>query len=236
MKTFMKSLSVLCFALLAITYTANAQGFKGVITFSMAYSGNIDAATAAQQPKLMTVSVMGNKVKTSLAVGPVVIDVVSDGDKKETITMIDMMGEKKYYKTLAAEIDEDLNKNGAPVIRYVEGTKTIAGYVCNKAEYVTKDEDDKETVTTVYYSTELGGELSNYGGSFQGLKGFPMEYVINKNEIITTIAVTEVKKGKVKETDFLIPAEYVELTAEEKAHYKLVYVDKSPAVTQGTSF
>ncbi len=223
MKTFMKSLFVLCFALVAVTFSANAQGFKGIITYSMSYSGNIDAATAAQQPKLMTVYIMLNKAKMNLALGPVTLDVVTDGDKKESITMIDMMGEKKYFRSNQAEIETEATKNGAPVIRYLDETKVIAGYTCKKAEYVTKDEDDKETVTTVYYCEELGGENANFGGTFHGLKGFPMEYVINQGEIITTFTVTEVKKGKVKETDFLIPADYVELTAEEKAQMKAAF-------------
>jgi hypothetical protein len=200
--------------------TASAQGFKGIITYSMSYSGNIDAATMAQQPKVMTISLMGNVAKMSLAIGPVTIDVVTNGDKKESTTMIDMMGEKKYYKSTQAEIEADATKNGTPVIRYLDETKTIAGYVCKKAEYVTKDEDDKETVTVVYYSEALGGEAANFGGTFQGLKGFPMEYVITQGEIITTFTVTEVKKGKVSENTFLIPSDYVELTAEEKEQLK----------------
>lgn len=223
MKTIMKSLFVLCFTLVVITLTANAQGFKGIITYSMSYSGNVDAATIAQQPKVMTVSIMGNLAKMNLLLGPVTLDVITNGDKKETTTMIDMMGEKKYFKSTTTEIEEESTKNGAPVIRYLEETKVIAGYTCKKAEYVTKDEDDKETVTTVYYSEELGSELTNFGSTFHGLKGFPMEYVITQGEIITTFAVTEVKKGKVKDTDFGIPSDYVELTAEEKAQMKAAF-------------
>lgn len=225
MKTIVKSFLVLSAIVIAWSSNVNAQAkpFKGIITYGIAYSGNIDAATAAQQPKLMTVSLLDNKAKMSLPLGPITLDVITDGEKKETITLIDMMGEKKYFKSTTTEIDEETNKNGAPVIRYLEETKTIAGYVCKKAEYVTKDEDGNETVTTVYYNEELGGEALNYGGSFNGLKGFPMEYIINQGEIITTFTVSEVVKGKVKATDFLIPTDYVELTKEEKDQMKAAF-------------
>jgi len=44
-----------------------------------------------------------------------------------------------------------------------------------------------------------------------------LEYVATTADgIITTFTASEVKKGKVKDTDFLIPSDYVELTPEEK--------------------
>jgi GLPGLI family protein len=226
MKTILKSLMILSIALLSTSLSVSAQGFKGVLVYTLSYTGNIDAATLAQQPKTMTMSILGNKTKMNFPVGPIVIDVITDADKKETMTLIDMMGEKKYYKTTDAEIQEEQNKNGAPVIRYLDETKTIAGYTCKKAEFVTKDDDDKEVVVTVYYSEEIAGPNANYGGSFPGLKGFPMEYTMTQGEINTTFTVTEVKKGKVKETDFLLPVDYVEFTPEEKAQMKAAFSGK----------
>lgn len=222
MKTLVKSVLVLSAILIAWSSNVYAQAkpFKGIANYTISYSGNIDAATLAQQPKAMSVKILENKCKMNMPLGPLTLDVITDGDKKETITMIDMMGQKKYFKSTTTEIDEEVNKNGAPVIRYLDETKSIAGYTCKKAEYVTKDDDGNETVTVVYYTEDLGGAPLNYGGSFTGLKGFPMEYVINQGEIVTTFTVTEVVKGKVKATDFLIPTDYVELTPEEKAEMK----------------
>lgn len=223
MKTLLKSFFVLGVALITLNTNVHAQtpkSFKGIATFNLAYSGNIDAATAAQQPKLLTISILGNKQKLSMAAGPVTFDVISDGDKKETITLIDMMGQKKYYKSNEAEITEEYSKNGVPVIRYLEETKVIAGYTCKKAEYVAKDEDGNESTTVIYYTEELGSEALNFGTNLQGLKGFPLEYVVTQKEIITTFSASEVKKGKVKDTDFMIPSDYTEFTAEEKEQMK----------------
>jgi GLPGLI family protein len=226
MKTAFKSLFVLAFVILAFGLTASAQtakSFKGVITMNLSYTGNIDAATLAQQPKLVTIKVMGNKQKMSMAVGPVTIDVISNGDAKETITLIDMMGQKKYYKTTSAEIEAELAEQGAPEIIYLDESKTIAGYNCKKALYITDADGGGKDTTAVYYSEELGGLMLNYGSTFQGLKGFALEYVIKQQDIITTFSASEVKKNGVKDTDFMIPTDYVELTPEEKEQMKAAF-------------
>jgi GLPGLI family protein len=127
------------------------------------------------------------------------------------------MGEKKYFKLSTEDIEKKIAEKPAPEIKYLDETKTIAGYVCKKAEYTEKSDDGTSSTATVYYTEELGGEALNYGGQFNKLKGVPLEYVITAGGVITTFAATEVKKGKVKDTDFLIPSDYVEMSAEEKA-------------------
>ncbi|HNW70083.1 MAG TPA: hypothetical protein PKI01_06755 [Bacteroidales bacterium] len=190
--------------------------FKGIVNYTIAYSGTIDPATAAQQPKAMILSIYENKQKMNIPMGPVNIDIITDGDAKTSTTLLDIMGEKKYYKMTTEEIEKQISENPEPVITYKEETKTVAGYTCKKAEY-SETKDDEKSTTIVYYTEDLGGELLNYGGQFNKLKGVPLEYVITTPDgIITTFTATEVKKGKVKDTDFLIPDDYVELTAEEK--------------------
>lgn len=190
--------------------------FKGIVNYTIAYSGTIDPATAAQQPKTMILSIYENKQKMNIPMGPVNIDIITDGDAKTSTTLLDIMGEKKYYKMTTEEIEKQIAESPEPVITYKDETKTVAGYACKKAEYsVTKD--DETSTTVVYYTEDLGGELLNYGGQFNKLKGVPLEYVITTPDgIITSFTATEVKKGKVKDTDLLIPSDYVELTADEK--------------------
>jgi hypothetical protein len=219
MKKSISSALIIIALLFACSITVNAQKkFKGVINYTISYSGTIDAATAAQQPKVMVLSIYENISKMNLPLGPVNIDVVTNGDTKSTTTMLDIMGEKKYFKMSTEEIEKKIAEKPAPEIKYMDDTKTVAGYVCKKAEYSEKDEEGKVSTAVVYYNEELGGEALNYGGQFSKLKGLPLEYVITGADgIITTFSATEVKKGKVKDTDFLIPSDYVEMTPEEKA-------------------
>jgi len=190
--------------------------FKGIVNYTIAYSGTIDPATAAQQPKLMILSIYENKQKMNIPMGPVNIDIITDGDAKTSTTLLDIMGEKKYYKMSTEDINKQIAEEPEPKINYTEETKTIAGYVCKKAEYIVT-KDDETSTSIIYYTEELGSDALNYGGQFNKLKGVPLEYVVTTPDgIITTFSATEVKKGKVKDTDFLIPTDYVELTPEEK--------------------
>jgi hypothetical protein len=190
--------------------------FKGTIIYTIAYSGTIDAATAAQQPKTQTVAIYENKLKTSFNSGGANLDIIMDGDSKTRLVLIDAMGQKMYYKQNTEEIDAEIAEKPEPVITYSDETKTIAGYVCKKAEYVEK-EDDKVTTSVIYYTEDLGGQILNYGDSFNKLKGVALESVTTTPDgIIVTLTATEVKKGKVKDTDFLLPDDYVELSADQK--------------------
>lgn len=215
-KTISALVIVMTVSLIAGINSYAQKKFKGIVNYTIAYSGTIDPATAAQQPKAMILSIYENKQKMNIPMGPVNIDIITDGDAKTSTTLLDIMGEKKYYKMTTEEIEKQIAENPAPVITYKEETKTVAGYTCKKAEY-SETKDDETSTTVVYYTEDLGGELLNYGGQFNKLKGVPLEYVITTPDgIITTFTATEVKKGKVKETDFLIPDDYVELTPEEK--------------------
>lgn len=226
MRTIMKSMLALAVIILAFSFTSVAQTakpFTGTITYSITYAGNIDAATMAQLPKITTVKVMGNKQKTEIPYGPVTIWVQNDGDKKEAMLMLDQMGQKIYYKLNEAEIEEDYSKNGTPEITYSDETKTIAGYVCKKAEFKTFDADGNSQVSVVYYTEELGGAALNYGSNFQGLKGLPLEYTTPQGDFTVTNTATEVKKGKVKDLDFLVPSDFIECTPEEKAQLRSMF-------------
>lgn len=218
MKKIISSTLIALVLLVATSYTTNAQKkFRGTINYTMSYAGTIDAATAAQMPKTVVVSVYDNLQKMTLSMGAFNLDIITNGDSKTVTTLMDIMGQKKYYKMTTEEIEAKIAENPVPEIKYSEETKTIAGYVCKKAEYIQKDDEGNSSSATVYYTEELGGAALNYGGEFNNLKGVPLEYIsTDPDGIISTVTATEVKKGKVKDTDFLIPTDYTELTPEEK--------------------
>lgn len=210
-------ISAILIAFSSSTFAQKGKPFKGLITYSISYTG-LEPAQAAQQPKLMELYVFGDKSKMVLNLGPASFMVINDGEKTEKITLIDQGGENKiYFKTTKDEIEKEIKDGPKPTIKYIEETKVIAGYTCKKAEYTVKEED-KETPTTatVWYTEEIGSEKLNYGGEFTGLKGMALEYEMKQGEITTKFSATEVKKGKVKDTDFLVPAEFKELSGEEK--------------------
>lgn len=193
--------------------------FIAEITYKIDYVGNWDPAVVAQQPKELKVYVYGNKMKTVIDLsGMGYMTNIQDGDDTISVALIDIpaLQLKKYIKTTKEKIIEQLEEV-APQINYIDSSKEIAGYKVYKAEYIIKDEFGDPITTVVWYSPEINNGKINAAGDFSGLKGFPMEYVSTQDEGSIIFRVSEVKtsKVKIKETDFLIPTDFDELTEEE---------------------
>lgn len=211
---------------IAFTSNVNAQkkgkSFRGIVTYELKYSGDeITPAQQAQLPKEQIVKIWDNKTLQEQKYGPVTITEITNGDEGSKTTLYDLsmvMAKKIYVKTTKSEIDEKLNekKDNLPVIKYTEETKTIAGIKAQKAEVSFKDDETGDlTTVAVYFSEELGGEELNYGDTFHGLKGFPLEFEINMGKVKVQANAKSVVKGKVKESEFLIPTDYQQITKEE---------------------
>jgi len=197
----------------------SSKPFIAEITYKIDYVGNWDPAVLAQQPKELKVYVYGNKMKTVIDLsGMGYITNIQDGDDTTSIALIDIPAYqlKKYIKTTKEKILENLEEI-APRINYIDSSKEIAGYKVYKAEYIVKDEFGDPATTVVWYSPEINNGKINAAGDFPGLKGFPMEYITTQDEgsIIFSVGEVKTKKVKIKETDFLIPTDFEELTEEE---------------------
>lgn len=211
---------------IALTGNVSAQkkgkSFRGIVTYELKYSGeDITPAQQAQLPKEQIVKIWDNKTLQEQKYGPVTITEITNGEEGSKTTMYDLsmvMAKKIYVKTTKSEIEEKLNekKENLPVINYTEETKAIAGIKAQKAEVSFKDEESGEiTKVSVYFSEELGGEDLNYGDTFHGLKGFPLEFELNMGKVKVQANAKSIVKGKVKESEFLIPTDYQQITKEE---------------------
>ncbi len=218
-KIILSTLIIATIFLFAInnSYAQKKKDFKGIITYNITYKGDIDPATLAQQPKEVTIKILDNKQKMEIISGPAVITTIIDGDKKHSVMLFDVMGQKFAVKLEQKDIEEKLEENPKLTINYLDETKTIAGYTCKKAEVITKEEDsEEENKITVYYSEDIGANADiNYGSQFNGLKGFPLEYVTSTNDMEITFSASKIEKKKIKDTEFLIPSDFKEVTQDE---------------------
>jgi GLPGLI family protein len=220
----MKKTTFIVLVALLFTFTCKTfaqkgeKVFKGVINFEISFPDNkFDAATLAQLPKLMIMTVGEAQSKTVLDAGMFSQSTITDANTKTSVTLMDIMGQKMLIKKTKEEIEKEIEKNPSPKIVLSDETKEIAGYTCKKAEITTMDPDqgDKEITFTVYYSEELGNEKLNFEGLFRGLNGLPLEYNIDANSMKMKFTATSVKKQKVTDKDFEIPEGYKEVTKEE---------------------
>ena len=216
MKISVKLVLVLMIATISVAAYSQkkVKPFKGIITYDITYEGEeIDAATMAQMPTEIIVSVLGDKVRNEQISAFYSMAQISDMGNGSAIVLIDAMGMKIAVNQSKEEIDK--NKAEAevedPVIKFLDETKEIAGYTCKKAE-VTSGENTIE----VFYTDAIGvpkGMNDNTG--FKGIEGVLMEYSIVQGDMIMIMTVREVKKGKVNKGMFLIPDDYDIKTAEE---------------------
>jgi hypothetical protein len=95
----------------------------------------------------------------------------------------------------------------------------IAGYACKKAivTFTPKEGvEEEEKMYSVYYSSELGDTTENTGSDYAGIDGLLLEFYDVDEGLVTKFTATEVVKGKVKDLDFLLPADYKEFTDGEE--------------------
>ncbi|MDD2386124.1 MAG: hypothetical protein PHP52_05015 [Bacteroidales bacterium] len=216
MKISIKVLFVLMAVVISVSgYSQKkAKPFKGVITYDITYEGDeIDAATQAQLPTGIVVSILGDKVRNEQISAFYSMAQISDMGNGSAIVLIDAMGMKIAVNQSKEEIDK--NKAEAevedPVIKFLDETKEIAGYTCKKAEVLSG-----ENTVEVYYTDAISVPKGmNDNSGFKGIEGVLMEYSIVQEGMIMIMTVREVKKGKVNNGMFLIPDDYEIKTADE---------------------
>ncbi|MBN2779306.1 MAG: hypothetical protein JXR36_16870 [Bacteroidales bacterium] len=216
MKTSIKILLVLLAVSISVTGFSQkkAKPFKGTITYGITYEGEeLDAASQAQMPTGIVVSVLGNLVRNEQISAFYSMAQISDLEKGSAIVLIDAMG----MKIAVEQSKEDIEKNKAeaeiedPEINFVDETKEIAGYTCKKAEVKSGDE-----IIEVFYTDEIAVPKGmNDNSGFKGIEGVLMEYSVVQEGLIMIMTVKEIKKGKVNKGMFVIPDDYEVKTAEE---------------------
>ena len=200
MKTKKLFLGLLFTSVFAASVTA--QGFEGKITMKLDY--DLPEEMQSQAAMLPTESIAyyksnSSRIETESMFGQQTFIV---NEKKESILLIDMMGQKIAMKL---DIPEE-QESEKPTIEYVKGSKEIAGYTCKKAIVKYKNEE-----VEVYYTEEIKA----HSDKISGLKGFPMEYQVTSKGMTIKTTVTEVLIESVPDDKFTISEEYTLMTFEE---------------------
>jgi GLPGLI family protein len=218
MKTVIKFSFILALISMSVMVFAQkpkkAETFSGVVKYGITYEGeDIDAATLAQLPTEIIVSINGMKSRSEQSSPFYTMASISNFQDGSTIILFDYMGMKVAVNQSKEEIEAGKveSEYTDPVINFVDETKVIAGYTCKKAE-VTQGEE----ITEVYYTDEVllpAGFNDNSG--YKGINGLLMQYSINQGGMLMVITVKEVSKTKPKVGLFLIPDDYEVKTMEE---------------------
>lgn len=204
--------SVLVIAGLAFTAfvkpTASmSSGFEGIVTYNVVTDAG-SSAQAGQKARKITMYIKGDKSKTIIGSGSYINTIIMDLNKpNEFILLMDANGRKYQLK------NDTTKKYPKPVIKYVDGTKIIEGYTCNKAEMTTKIDDSISIQEDVYYTQDISSGFSSR--EFIGLKGFPLEWTTKNRARNTTTTAISIDKKSLSDDEFSVPPGYKLVTQEE---------------------
>jgi GLPGLI family protein len=209
------------FALLMISgiFTMSAQKnvpFEGIVKYAISFEGSglPPQALAMLNGAESVIYIKGDKRRTDMNVAIQSTSAIMDSKTKSIITLMDIMGQKYLIRMNEADIKKEEEK--APEIswKYLDETKEIAGYKCKKAEATVKPKDGKEEVVNIFYTEEI--PTSDVKEVYKGIKGFPMEFMMNQNGIKMTFTTKSVSKELVADAKFDIPKEgYKETTMDD---------------------
>ena len=231
----MKKILVLAAIAVVSICGAFAQNtFKGTIVYTVTSTGET-AFNVPDQISTAELKVYDNKVLTSSSLffggNPFTSNVLIDGHKQ--YTCMDLSQLMMFFSQQDIELDytgsskilvtheftqQDIDSLTIPVtegfyIEYVAGeTKTIAGVTTKKAVIHAFDENGEDHPVVIWYNEEMGPDVNFL---FNGVKGVAMEYSMDLGEgRQITLTASEIKKGKVKEVDMLLPSGYESISTE----------------------
>jgi len=192
-----------------------AQSFEGSIDYTMSYSNVSESMKQAESmlPKSQTIWIKDNKSRFEQNISQMSTVVINDTDAGTSTIMMSMMGQKFKLEISQEEMQELVLEQKTPNVKYVEGTREIAGYTCKKAEVVM---EGFEGVTTFYYTEEIPAVRVKGMESLE-LKGMFMAYEGKMQDMTVKIEVTSINKGPIEDAMFIVPDGYSELPEQMKS-------------------
>lgn len=222
-------------ACLSVSTLFAQNKFRGTVVYTVTSTGET-SFEIPDQIKTAEIKVFDSKAFTASQIffggNPFASNILIDG-RKQYVCMdlsqlfmyfsandveLDYKGSSKILVTdeiTQAQIDSlTIPVTEGYYIEYKDGeTKTIAGKTAKKAIIHAFNEDGEDHPTTFWYCEEMGPEVNSI---FNGLKGMALEYSMDLSEgRQITLTATEIKEGKVKEVDLLLPDGYESITNEQ---------------------
>jgi len=199
-----------------------SDGKEGIIHFELTYiDGENSNPIITFLPNTMTYAFKnGQTIQKVEGWGGVFKMIGMSDTKKDSVTaLMKILGEKFKYQCRLGEDSFGYEPLEGCKIKYVNGTKEIAGYKCKRAIATYKDQKFE-----LYYTEDIKIENANWNTPFKDVKGVLLEYQISMFKINTKIVATKVDKIKVDDSEFDIPNDYTSVKKEkiEETVYKFM--------------
>jgi GLPGLI family protein len=205
-------------ALIAFTLSLNIIAQKkiseGVISYDIVINTGSEKPRAADffDGATSTVYLKGAKSRTEMVSSLGTQSTIIDGTKN-MITILKEYGDQKYMIQMTPANWKEANKKSENVqFTFSEESKTILGYKCLKA--IGKMADG--TTFSVWYTTDLVPENSDFQNVNKALPGLAMEYESKMGNLKVTYTVSKINLSPVLAAKFDMPKSgYRVMTYEE---------------------
>ena len=206
--------------LLTVGALSAQNNFRGIVRYKIESTGKV-AITIKPEQSTAEIKVYdsqtvqtGFKIATAQDFSPYISYLAANDIELETYT-----GDGKFLirdEIAKEKLDSGYIVDKEPGHYYYENvdeTQEMLGYTAHKLIMHRYDEEGNDNPAICWYTTEIGPEYCLVLGA---IKGFPLVYTqeLGEGRAITYTA-TEIVKGKVKETDMLLPAGYKDASGEE---------------------
>lgn len=211
MKKFLFFLFTFCLFLNALAQ--KKVNFEGIVKYGISFedAGLPPEAVALFKNAEVKLYISPDKQRTDINMVMQNSTSIVDLKEKTLVNIMDIGGKKYLIKIDEAQLKKDKEAEPNLKINYTTETKTIAGYVCQKAEVVM--DDASGTIMNVYFTDEI--PLNEINPVYKGLKGFPLEYTMSMGGVTIKFIATSITKEKIDKSVFDVSKEgYIETTAE----------------------
>ncbi|TVQ11985.1 MAG: hypothetical protein EA361_11740 [Bacteroidetes bacterium] len=159
---------------------------RGRIVYSITYPGsNVDLAELQELPERAVILTKNNLVRTELSgenAGLFQIK-ISDGNAKETATMLEILREKYVIRRNSQEIQNALRNMPQPELEFTDETREILGYTCRKVIARVTDDFGNEYESEIYYTPEIPGEAFNFDTPYHEIPGLMLLYEMRVGQL-----------------------------------------------------
>jgi GLPGLI family protein len=217
MKKLLTGFTMVFIAMVTLMPLAKAQKapFTGTVVFDVKAEGEIPEQAKAMMPTEMTLKLTPEKQSMSMNFGMMEQKTISDAATQESNSMMNVMGQKLVLKVTAAQINEQrLAQGETSGVKLTAETKTIAGYACKKA-VITKKANGADVTVDVYYTDDIDVSKFKFANSIPEVNGLPLEFTMKNGPMSFKMVARSVKKENIAASEFVIPADYKQVTSEE---------------------
>tara|TARA_B100000767_G_C19633469_1_gene479319 strand:- start:91 stop:729 length:639 start_codon:yes stop_codon:yes gene_type:complete len=189
---------------------------EGIITYDISYPRPIeDKWMEKLMPTEMEMQFKNNNLNTELAfgLGMIKIGYITNTDDKHLHEMLKFMRKRNVSHRGIKQVEDLLLQIPNHKIQLKTDTKSILGFLCNKA--TVKVESPLAPYTyDLWYTKEIKIKDPNWCTPFKSIPGVLMEYRVERFNVIMHFTAIDIETLEIKDTEFMVPKKYKEISIE----------------------